>query len=665
MRDGEYGLGIDIGDGTVAAAVCDGGSGDARPLPLGDAGPGPAALAVTDDGVRMGAPADGGPVRVLARVGAATPLYLGSRPVPAAAVLADVVRQVRTLAEAREGRPDAWTVVTVPPSWSGHRRGALAAALQEAGTPRFTLVSAAVAAVAAHTAAGELPDRPTVAVYDLGAATLDVAVVGPDPADADAALPVHLAPPPAPLPWGGRDVDDLLVGHVRGCLTGALDAPAATALRRSCVGAKEALAVETAARVTAGTETVRITREELDELVAGPVEESAGRLTAAVEAAGLDAGDLDAVVLTGGGSRIPLVAEVLSGELGRPLVLGADPALTAALGAAGLAAEALTADTPATEATTAAVAAPAPVLLAVDDAAPRADRHRAPTAPPRGPAGARRPAGSPDGPARPRHGRRTLVVGVLMALLLVLPPALAGVLGAGDTSAPDPSGPVAQADAAEGAGPAPTGASPAPAGGAVVDGGGTVAPRPRSAAGGTAGDGPAAAPGTPGAVPTAATGSVPGSATATGTAAGSATTPTGAATSTAAGGTTAAAAPSPADTAAAQGTQPPATGTTAPGTTAPVTAAGTPPQTSAPGTTTPTTAPPTTPPPVATPDPPTETAPPPQTTPPTQTTTPPPDPEPVPDPPPAEDSTPAEETTTADTDTGSTDTGTTDTPETP
>ncbi|MDP9430224.1 MAG: Hsp70 family protein [Actinomycetota bacterium] len=42
-------------------------------------------------------------------------------------------------------------------------------------------------------------------------------------------------------------------------------------------------------------------------------------------AAGLAASDLDAVVLAGGGARVPLVAELLSGELGRPLVVGDDP----------------------------------------------------------------------------------------------------------------------------------------------------------------------------------------------------------------------------------------------------------------------------------------------------------------------------------------------------
>ncbi|MGY1793593.1 Hsp70 family protein [Geodermatophilus sp. SYSU D00525] len=559
VRDGEYGLGIDIGDGTVAAAVCADDGTEAEPLPLEDPAGRPAGIEVDDHGVRLGSPARGRTAHLLARVGTTTPLRLATGPVPAAAVVAGAVQLVRAAAALRMGRPDAWTVVTVPPSWAGHRRGALAAALEEAGVPRFTLVSAAVAAVARHTGTGELPERPTVAVYDLGAATVDVAVVGPDPGDPDAGLPGHLAPPPAPLGWGGRDVDDRLVGHVRRSTTGTPDAAAAEALRRACVAAKEALSAETATRVQVGAEAVRLTREELDELVADPVRESAGRLLAAVEAAGVDPAALDAVVLTGGGARMPLVAEVLSGELGRPLTLGPAPELTVALGAAGLAAEALAADgVPGTTGNHLLPEVPVATLATVDTAPPAAvpatTRRPAAGAPPRGPEGVRRPAAGP-APARARARRteRGVLVGVLLLALLVLPPAVAGVLGTGVTSVPPGEVPVAQAEdgAAPGGGgspgvPAPDAVRPA---GAAAPGG-----TARSAGGLRATDSPVAAAG---AVPAA---GAPGAAGPAGTAA---------------------AAGSPAGTPAAGAS---ATGTTTPGTTTP---GSTTPGTTAPGSTTP------------------------------------------------------------------------------
>ncbi|SDD38440.1 Hsp70 protein [Geodermatophilus telluris] len=468
MRDGEYGLGIDIGDRTVAAAVCGAGSAAAEPLPLGRAGTAPAALAVDDDGVRLGDDLPSRPVHVLARVGAATPVRLGARAVPAAAVAAAVVQQVRATAERREGRPDAWTVVTVPPSWAGHRRGALARALQEAGVPRFTLVSTAVAAAARHVATGALPARPTVAVYDLGASTLDLAVVGPDPDDTASPVLRHLAEPPEPVAWGGRDVDDALLGLVRRCLEAPPDERAGPALRGVCTAAKEELSERTAVGVRVDPraggvpETVRVTREELDELVTAAVEDSAGRLSAAVAAAGLAAADLDAVVLAGGASRMPVVAEVLSGELGRPLAREPEPGLSAALGAAGLAAAALA------------------------DAGEPADATVPPTGPPD--TGRHVPAPRParrqtaGGTPRRRAGRSLAVAGLLLALL-VLPPVVLGLLGSVGTATPAGEGvPVAQGQPVDAAGDAPPpGADSAPP--ATADGGRPATARPADTGG--------------------------------------------------------------------------------------------------------------------------------------------------------------------------------------
>ncbi|WP_448621891.1 Hsp70 family protein [Geodermatophilus sp. URMC 65] len=436
MRNGEYGLGIDVGDGAVSAAVC-GPDGAAVPLPL-PLGEGPVAAAVGDDGRIALVPADGtaGRPPLVARVGDPVPIHAGGRAAPAAELVADVVQHVRVLAAEREGRPDAWTVVTVPPSWAGHRCVTLAAALTAAGVPRFSLLSSAVAAVAAHVAAGDLAPEPTVAVYDLGAGTLDTAVVGPGP---DRPL-AHLAVPPAPLPWGGRDVDDVVLAHVLDCL----DAPPGDgrALRAACRAAKEALSTATVVRIaTDGPDgPVRLTREELDEVLAGPVRGAAEALAAAVAAAGLDPADLDAVVLAGGGVRVPLVAEVLSDELGRPLVVGGDPALTPALGAATLAAEALAAEALPGEAPAAAPPAEPP-----DAPSDAVDPQPAPPRP-RTPRGRLRPGSPPraaTGPAARRGGRlrRGAVVAGLALGLLLLGPAAAGLF-----DAVLPPGPTGQAD---------------------------------------------------------------------------------------------------------------------------------------------------------------------------------------------------------------------------
>ncbi|PZS16467.1 MAG: Hsp70 family protein, partial [Pseudonocardiales bacterium] len=57
-------------------------------------------------------------------------------------------------------------------------------------------------------------------------------------------------------------------------------------------------------------------------------------LRRALRSADVEPGDLDAVLLVGGSSRVPLVAQLVSAELGRPVAIDADPKAAIALGAA-------------------------------------------------------------------------------------------------------------------------------------------------------------------------------------------------------------------------------------------------------------------------------------------------------------------------------------------
>ena len=152
-------------------------------------------------------------------------------------------------------------------------------------------------------------------------------------------------------------MDDDVLGHVSRCLElparSPAPAPDRVALRSQCVAAKEALStdmsVDLAVALPTGTRSVRLTREELDELITDAVEASVEAVRRAVADAGLALEDLDAVLLAGGGARIPLVAETLSAELGRPLFAAADPAFSAAQGAAALALDLGTAGAVATD----------------------------------------------------------------------------------------------------------------------------------------------------------------------------------------------------------------------------------------------------------------------------------------------------------------------------
>jgi molecular chaperone DnaK len=429
-----YGLGIDIGDVTVCAAICrlDHDTPTSEMLWLGADTPfASAAIELTEDGrARLdGAAPDPTPrscrvTHVMDRVGTPAPFHLDGGGRTAAEVVTAVVRRVREVAESQEGGLPAATVLTVPPSWGAHRHRVLIEALErEAPAEAFSLVSAAVAVAHHHEAAGDIDDGATVAVYDLGASTLDTAVVG---TTVDGWLD-HLAVPPDPVRWGGRDIDDALLGHVlRWTAEEGTIRPDGRTLRDHAVAAKHALSTETATVLGQGSAfSLRITREELDELIAPGVEASVDALHAAIAAADLTCEDLDAVVLAGGATRVPLVAELVSAGIGRHLVIGPEPESVAALGAARLAADSLV--EPGDD---------EPAALPSDDADD--ERRDAPPVPParRPPRRGSRPASAPpgrgrlgpaDAPGRGRVAARAGVVGAAFLTLTIMGPAMAAI----------------------------------------------------------------------------------------------------------------------------------------------------------------------------------------------------------------------------------------------
>jgi hypothetical protein len=109
-------------------------------------------------------------------------------------------------------------------------------------------------------------------------------------------------------------------------------------LRQDCVAAKETLSSDTAVSIPVllpnlHTE-VRLTRAELEAMIRPALDETIVALRRAIRSANLDDSDISAVLLVGGSSRIPLVAQMVGAELGRPIAVDAHPKDAVAFGAA-------------------------------------------------------------------------------------------------------------------------------------------------------------------------------------------------------------------------------------------------------------------------------------------------------------------------------------------
>lgn len=223
-----------------------------------------------------------------------------------------------------------------PAHWGEHRLATVRDALTRQGVTEITLIPAAKAAAMHLDASHPLESGETVAVYDLGASTVESVVLrkrhdGLFDIIGDA---VHIEN------IGGAGFEDAVLEHV--IAAGALDleqfAPHhdASLLRHTVRAAKEALSSHPDATIdipTAAT-SVRITRAEFEEMIVDDIDESLEALTQAIESAHLTPAALSAIVLAGGSSRIPFVAQRVSDRFDRPVVVDAVPEAAAVLGAA-------------------------------------------------------------------------------------------------------------------------------------------------------------------------------------------------------------------------------------------------------------------------------------------------------------------------------------------
>ncbi|BCB85059.1 Hsp70 family protein [Phytohabitans suffuscus] len=345
-----YVLGIDIGGTTTTAAVSRlGNAGWSAPevVRLGPRSTAvPSVLHVSGDGaLTVGEPVrlDAGRVArgFVRRIGDDVPQIVGGEPCTPQALTAVLAMWVVERVLAHEGEPAEQVVISHPAAWGAYRRELLHRALWEIGLANATLLPEPVVAAESHAARGWR--GRAFGVYSLGGSGYEASVVR----SAEGIGFQLLGSAGAIEPFGGADVDEALVGHVRSRLdrelrevfaSGPQARIALFGLRRECRRVKEELTTATEAEVVLSTShghvRVPVTRAELEELVRPALELSVGTLAQVIDSCGLGRRELDGVLLLGGAARMPLVAELLRAALPGPVGVEAEPQTTAALGGA-------------------------------------------------------------------------------------------------------------------------------------------------------------------------------------------------------------------------------------------------------------------------------------------------------------------------------------------
>jgi molecular chaperone HscA len=255
----------------------------------------------------------------------------GGKSVTPMEVSAEILRALRARAEEALGGPLQGAVITVPAYFDEGQRQATRDAGRLAGLEVLRLLNEPTAAALAY----GLDKRAegTFAVFDLGGGTFDISILKLE----EGVFEVKSTGGNSAL--GGDDFDravaDALVARHG---LGTLDAHGVRHLLDAARALKERLttAEEATAEVTIGGRPIalRLSRAELEALVAPVLDRCAGPVRQAIADAGLEPAALSGVILVGGATRMPLVRRFVEGLFGREPLADIDPDQVVALGAA-------------------------------------------------------------------------------------------------------------------------------------------------------------------------------------------------------------------------------------------------------------------------------------------------------------------------------------------
>jgi len=263
-------------------------------------------------------------------------------------ISAEVLRKMKQTAEDYLGHEVTQAVITVPAYFNDSQRQATKDAGKIAGLEVLRIINEPTAAALAYGVdKADKADRK-IAVYDLGGGTFDVSII--EIANVDGDKQIEVLSTNGDTFLGGEDFDqrimDYLVAEFKkdNGVDLTKDMLALQRLKEAAEKAKIELSSSAQTDVNLPYITadasgpkhmnVKITRAKLEQLVDELIQRSIAPCKTAMSDAGVTAGDIDEVILVGGMTRMPKVAETVEKLFGKAPRKDVNPDEAVAAGAA-------------------------------------------------------------------------------------------------------------------------------------------------------------------------------------------------------------------------------------------------------------------------------------------------------------------------------------------
>ncbi|NLS43555.1 Fe-S protein assembly chaperone HscA [BEV proteobacterium] len=243
-------------------------------------------------------------------------------------VSADILSALAVRAEAALGGMPDGVVITVPAYFDDAQRQGTKDAARLAGLHVLRLLNEPTAAAIAYGL--DSGKEGVIAVYDLGGGTFDISILRLSrgvfevlATGGDSAL-------------GGDDFDHLLVEWLReqAGVDDRSDARVQREFIETALHAKVALSAAPSVTVQVGTWQGELSREQFNALIEPLVKRTLLSCRRALKDAGVQADEVQEVVMVGGSTRVPLVRTRVGDFFGRTPLTAIDPDKVVALGAA-------------------------------------------------------------------------------------------------------------------------------------------------------------------------------------------------------------------------------------------------------------------------------------------------------------------------------------------